>query len=116
MVYFLVKGSKTIYIGHTKNLKQRIPNHREKNYDYVRWMYCKSKKRVLFYEKRWQERFKPELNKHGISDNRMITTKTRSIKLDKTLLEQFDTFAKSKGETFNSMLVNYIKRVTPKTK
>lgn len=75
-IYFLINQRKPIYIGHTKNLSVRIPNHRDKDYDCVKWIDCKDKETALFYEKRWQAFFKPIHNINGI-----VKPKPKEVKI-----------------------------------
>lgn len=76
-VYFLIKQRKPIYIGHTKNLRTRIPSHRDKDYDLLKWFVCKDKATALEYEKRWQRLFKPEHNVNGTDSPRPIIDRVK---------------------------------------
>lgn len=84
-VYFLLKERKPIYIGHTKNLHKRIPNHRDKDYDCVRWIECRDKEAALFYEKRWQSKFKPIHNINGVIKPK---PKAKREKIDKVIFKR----------------------------
>jgi hypothetical protein len=65
-VYFLVKNGTPIYIGHSKKLHIRMISHKDKDYDYVRWIDFTLKGTALDYERRWILLFKPACNKNGI--------------------------------------------------
>lgn len=84
-VYFLLKERRPIYIGHTKSLQKRIPNHRDKDYDCVKWFVCKDKETALFYEKRWQSFFKPAHNVNGIIKPK---PKSKRVKVDKVAFKR----------------------------
>lgn len=113
-VYFLIKDRKPIYIGHTKRLSQRIPAHRKKDYDCIRWMDCKDKEHALYYEKRWQLRFKPKYNKNGIKPKtrlhevKVISENTRSVNLQMAF--SHDNYAKLTAicTKYNRPIGNYI--------
>ena len=60
-VYFLIKKRKVIYIGQNKHFYRRIKQHAYKDHDTYRFIECHSDK-LLEYESRWINRFKPKLN------------------------------------------------------
>lgn len=61
-LYFLLKDGVIVYIGQTKSLQVRMPSHKEKEFDRLRWIDCDTREIVLMYEKRWIRRFKPKYN------------------------------------------------------
>src|SRR5690606_11853950 len=66
-VYFLIRGSRIVYIGYTSNIQQRISAHKSglwiKNwFTSVRFIRCESAGAALGYEKRLIRLFKPKYN------------------------------------------------------
>lgn len=65
-IYFLLDKGVVVYIGQTVNLRKRLPRHRKKRYNAVRWILC-PKELLLHYESRWIKRSKPKYNGPKIS-------------------------------------------------
>lgn len=66
-VYFLIRGSKIVYIGSSYNLEKRIGAHKsslwlKKWFTRVRFIECKTHSKMLKYENRWIDKFKPKYN------------------------------------------------------
>lgn len=122
-VYFLLKNRKVIYIGKTTRWPFRLKQHLAQcmDYDNVRFIEC-HESRLGGYEIRWIRRFNPEYNmiqykpKEKPKTRKGITTKVKSIKAKKDIMDAFEKYANSRGETFNSLLVKYMVKVTPKEK
>src|SRR5688572_5027538 len=60
-IYFLFDGPDLVYIGQTRNMKWRIPNHFDKVWTHVRWIPCERSK-MFYWEKRLIKYFDPEYN------------------------------------------------------
>lgn len=66
VVYFLLLDGAPVYIGHTRNLRTRMYEHNKtKVFNCLRWIPCDDKTTALYYEKRWQAKFKPKHNING---------------------------------------------------
>ncbi len=69
-VYFLLRGTKIVYIGSTANIQARISHHKS-----IRWIKnwftkfcfikCDDYESSLHYEKRWIRKFRPKYNGGG---------------------------------------------------
>lgn len=87
IIYFLLKNGKVVYIGHTKNLGARLPQHADKDYNFIRIIKFKDKESALRYEKRWQKRFQPIYNINGIEEKEAVNlfiTQDRAARLRAT--------------------------------
>jgi predicted GIY-YIG superfamily endonuclease len=68
-LYFLFFRDALVYVGETKNLRNRLSNHhQEHQYTHVRWIACLDEKRKE-YEKRLIRNLKPILNHTHNTEN-----------------------------------------------
>lgn len=63
-IYFLCNGKEIVYIGQSRNVGNRIPNHRGKEYDRVFFIPCHVNQ-LCDFERALIRRFKPPLNSSG---------------------------------------------------
>lgn len=60
-VYLLMSGSVIVYVGQSKTPYSRIYQHRDKKFEYVRFLFCK-KERLTYWEKILIKRYQPQYN------------------------------------------------------
>lgn len=99
-IYFLFDDTKIVYIGQTRNLKWRIPNHFDKAWTHIRWIPCERAK-MFYWEKRLIRYFKPKYNKQFLPTDVEIK-QSQTYKLDKELLNNLKKEAKTVKRSFNN--------------
>lgn len=109
-IYFLIKQGCIIYIGQTQDLKTRLQNHADKDFDAFRFISCEADK-LNYYESRWITRFRPSLNKTNKAYfNRGVKKHPGrvDIRLTQEIHDMAINKAKSMGMNFNQYIVHLI--------
>lgn len=107
-IYFLLLNNKVVYIGQTKNLKQRISSHKgKKKFDSFRVFPCNVEK-LLMYERRWIVKFQPEYNirKKNKSNKRKSPL---TIRIPKALKDHIKAVA---SPNVNAWIVEKLKKAS----
>lgn len=97
-IYFLILSGRIVYIGKTKNVQTRIPEHATKEYDTFRMIPC-DLDRLSYCEMRLIKYFKPEYNVCGKGAKKV----TQTFRLDSKILK----LAKKYAEEDNRNLSNF---------
>jgi len=113
-VYFLLQDSKVVYIGQTKNIKQRLVNHYV-YFDSYRFMPCDIN-RMNEYETRWLKRFRPQFNKIMVGAHNPFSMSGRKSEYNPETLEIGQKMdIKAKNRKFGHQYAyGFSKRLTPK--
>jgi hypothetical protein len=107
-VYFVLDGSALLYIGQSKNLKNRWRSHHkfcsieDKKQILISWLECDDPQRTVL-ERDLIRLHKPFLNGIGVAKR-----KEPDLKLPENLQKQIQTLAKYEGRSFSQVLLSMI--------
>jgi predicted GIY-YIG superfamily endonuclease len=109
-VYVMYKDDKVIYVGISKNVRQRFTKHTIKDWDYVKMKPATTYGAAHDLESKLIKKIKPQLNSQG--SNRMQLSTRHRLTVQPDIYQRFRTFCYSKNlkmkETLNQILEGFL--------
>lgn len=91
-VYLLVDNGEIVYVGQTRNLRRRLANHGDKQFDLVSWMEGVPNDQRLLIEKRLIRQYAP---KHNGNPGRPAIDDKRKLRKFRASRDEWDAYCRA---------------------